>query len=46
MGTYYISDELVIRISKLGLNIHSFIKTALEKAVVEEENKKEVKTNG
>ena len=46
MGTYYIPDELIIRISKLGLNIHTFIKSTLEKAVIEEEKKKEVKNNG
>jgi hypothetical protein len=46
MGTYYIPDELVIRISKLGLNIHTFIRSTLEKAIVEEENKREVKKDG
>jgi len=46
LGTYYIPDELVIRISKLGYNIQSFIRTTLEKAIVEEEKKKEVKKDG
>lgn len=46
MGTYYIPDELIIRISKLGLDIHSFIRKSLTKAVEEEEKKREVKNNG
>jgi hypothetical protein len=46
MGTYYIPDELIIRISKLGLDIHSFIRKSLITAVEIEENKREVKTNG
>jgi hypothetical protein len=46
MGTYYIPDELVIRISKLGLEIHSFIRSTLTKAVETEEKLREVKNNG
>ena len=46
MGTYYVPDELVVRIAKLGFSIRSFIKITLTTAVEIEEKKREVKNNG